>query len=178
MRAMNALLVVAGLITGIAAAEPAHAQGSTSATESARVRVTVRDYTPSARLVRGRLVGQLQSADDSTITVRDGRGRDRQVARADVSSFEVSRGRGDRGRGARRGFLIGAAIGVAAGLALGSDDGFVDPGAAALLLGGASGVLGLGVGYSVAGEKWESTPPPRLAALPVRNARIGIQLAF
>jgi hypothetical protein len=105
------------------------------------------------------------------------------VDRRDVTKVEISLGQRSRGRGARRGFLVGAAIGAVIGLidyGDAHDPTFNLTGSAIAfgLLGGATGAI---VGVALPpGEIWKEAQGdrPRVAFMPMRQQGIGLSVSF
>jgi hypothetical protein len=144
-----ALVPVAGVVA---------AEGGSSGTPR-RVRVT------APGVLEERVVGEIVSADDETITVRAQRtGRTYEIPAEAVTRVELRRKTGARGRAIKIGALAGLAIGAVAGYAAGDDCGAADApslvcfprGGTALVLGLAGSLVGAGVGAVVApSERWE-----------------------
>jgi hypothetical protein len=189
IRQMQRFLVAALIALGVGVSG-AEADEPVSLVPGRRVRLTA----PS--VAGKRLVGNLVSLDDATVTLqRDGAKDTMQVPRLAITKIEVSRQRSRKGKGAAIGMLVGVGAAVAIGLAAGEDCGSlpepapgiigfsellarnlcVGKGEAAALsailtvpLGTLFGVVG------APGEKWEASSPSRLrvAVAPARGGGV------
>jgi len=168
------------------------AQSAAPATIGERVRIA----TPSQR-GKFRYVGRVLAVSHDTISVQSDNGV-RPVAIADITTLEVSGGRGTHGL---QGMLYGSAIGVGAGAIIGaatyrkpkcdyptffgcSNNG-LGRGADALVGGITGGLLGLTIGgvYGVLHrtENWivrSSAMPARVNFTPLRGGGASVQLSM
>ena len=187
--------LVVGLMIGMVGVTVAPAEEPATPAVGIRVRVT-------APAVSGeRLVGTLVRMDETTLTLRAGKGKGTlEVPRAAIIRLEVSRSRSRKGEGAGIGMLVGIGAAVAVGLGAGGGCESVavpDPwlfglserldrnlcvgkGEAALLTSLVTIPVGALIGYAAApGERWVATTPDRLrlAVAPVRGGGVGATLS-
>ncbi|HSD28952.1 MAG TPA: hypothetical protein VLL75_16760 [Vicinamibacteria bacterium] len=166
-------------LAALAAASPAAAAEGVVAAGT-RVRVTTSE---------GRLVGRLVEQNERTIVLareKDGRTETLDVPIPGVSRFEVSEGRGGRGRAATIGAVAGLAAAVVIGVAGGencSGDEMIcfDHGTTALMSGILTIPLGALVGVAITpGERWRSAPVKGLSVQPVaaRGGGLGVRVAI
>src|SRR5687768_3836163 len=139
----------------------------------ARVRIA------SPQLAGGRTAGLVERLTPDTIVVA-GRAISRSsITRIDLSSGRRSQWRKGMGIGAATGFAIGAIVGV-----VGCQGYDVDglPLICAGFLGGAGGVLGLGIGgllgSTTQGEAWSRIPLARIRATPIVRGTGEFGLSF
>lgn len=172
MRAtLNALLGLVSIV-GVAAAQ--------AVPTGARVRVTTVN-NPSA------MVGQLIAVSDSALLVRSQRDAgDVSIARSLVHRLEVSRG-SSRGERARKGALIGLAIGGVVGLAAGEDCSTADficfDRGSTTMVGAMAGLsIGTIIGLITGGaERWqEAAIPMSLSVAPTGGGSLSVggRIAF
>lgn len=142
---------------------------------------------PTGALVRVRtannpsvVVGQLVALSDSALLVRQLDSGDVSIPRSDVERLEVRR-RVSRGENARKGALIGLAIGGVLGVAAGDD---CDSGDFICFDRRATGAFGAFAGLSIGtligvvtggGERWRATAVPmRLSMVPIAGRSVSI----
>ena len=154
----RALLLPALLVALPIGALPA--QETSTLTPGARVRVSAPDlHEPGA------LIGTVVALRGDTLFVRnaDEGGAGLPLPLARVERLEVSRGRRSRGTGAALGFLLGAAVGAAYGVAghpgLAHTD--ISEGGEIAIYAGVAGLLGAAIGTARGGERWERVSLPR-----------------
>ena len=146
-----------------------------------RVRLTVVGH-PSMTTME--LRGSIISTDDRHLRLLVPKTKEPLVVdRRDVTRVEISLGQRSRGRGARRGFLVGAAIGAVVGLVSygdAQDPTFNLAGSAIVagLLGGATGAI---VGVALPpGERWKEAHGgrPGAALMSMRQPGVGLSVSF
>jgi len=148
-----------------------HARAADEATAGSRLRVT------SAAAPSGRVTGTLVGLDDAALTLRlSGKRGDLRLPRDSVSRIEISRRRGNRGKGALVGFLAGAALGAVVGAASADTGDLFSPGeaagAVAVIFAPAGALLSTVFSHS---EEWE---PTSYDGLRVKDGlRLGISIA-
>jgi hypothetical protein len=152
------LLIVPG--TAVAEEPPALELG-------ARVCVFLTEPAQRAAKVK-KIGGQLLGMDEATISVGKAlTGQLVVIPRQNISSLDFKIRKGQRGRGAKKGMVIGAVIGLVVGFAQGDGDaGSYGPhtagqkaGIGALTLGSVGALVGA---VKSPGEQWQSLPPERI----------------
>jgi hypothetical protein len=183
---MKATLVMGAFVAslaawcGAAAADEGEAPG-----RGRRVRVT------APALAGPPVVGDLIAIDTTNVTIRSaGSAEVVAIPRAEVTRFEVSAKRRQRGRSAGIGALIGLGVGAAAGFAAGDDCGAPDAPSIVCFPRPASaagvGLVGAGLGAVVGmlvapGETvWKTVDPVgmRISVMPSPSGSGGVSLAL
>jgi hypothetical protein len=158
--------------------------GSEGVGPGARVRATVTGAEVCGRLSRHdgicRLTGRLVGGDADHLTVvADGREGTIRVPRSAVTRLEVS-----LGRSREDGAVIGAGVGLLAGLVLGAvQHGACDPERQMCDLAWLTPVLtvplGAGIGIAAGTEEWTPASPAHVAATPRRDGmRVALSIRF
>lgn len=152
-----------GVVTGCLAIGliPGTVLAQTSGSAASRVRVTSAGQ---------RISGSLLAVDASEVTIRqDGKRDPIRIALASLTSAEVSRGKGPRGRAWAIGVTVGVAAGIGSAILIarsGRDRGICAACAEAIIVGPTLGVgSGLLTAHALQAERWQSVPPASLASL-------------
>ena len=153
---MRRIVLVLVLVT-VSLNIPLAAQGTAPDTAATRVRIRQAG-------VREPTIGIITQFDADSIHLRAVEG-DLAIARADISKLEISRGRrSNTDRGAKKGFLIGAAVGAVLGISVVADPDayWYDGGAeiipeAMAIIGLEGGLIGAGIGALSHSEHWQKS---------------------
>lgn len=117
-----------------------------------------------------RIGGSLLAVDANGVTIRqDGKRDPIRIPLSSLTSAEVSRGRGWRGRSWALGVTVGVVAGIGSAILVGRsgrDRGFCAACAEAMMVGPAVGAgSGLITGYALRSERWQSVPLASLAGV-------------
>jgi hypothetical protein len=162
-----------GLATLLCLASTADAEEPVALQTGARVRALV--TRPSqAGTQHKKLTGTLLELSESALTLETGRGRSPVVLpRSAIESLEVSVHRSKRGKGALMGLAVGVLAGVALGAAANAQDDFFSEGETMGIFVALMAPVGTLVGLAVApGEKWQAVPPQHNVLAPGGTAMV------
>lgn len=172
MKTWTRTLVATGLVVALASAARAEgpADAGTADLEVApggRVRIRLDDASARVRGERTLTGRLLETGPDRFVLASEKDGQRIVVPRGAVERFDVSRGRGRRGRAALKGLGIGVAVGALVfGTAYATCDGndgwgCFGPGVALIYGTPLAGAAGAVAGAAVGQERWDAVEAPR-----------------